>query len=497
MLNLNSGSMHLVNNSIGNVHVPQLALNGITNLSVDVDLQNQIMDRVTADNYNIAEDALLNVNYLNLISTTDESNVKILFADAQLANNVQYSGDSPVSYKGTNVAYSPIYKYDVGYSVEEDGLGYFLFNRAGGGSGNPSDSFNPSVLSEPVAAQSGGQAVVTETMRFAFQHADTFSILPASVRVSILENHDNRYALTEVPAYKDINNRGFWVRPFTTFESMDLKNGPDVDAVTYGTLIGFDTDFQEFGRGWYGVTSGYVGYNGSSLSYSGVDTILNGGLLGATQTFYKGNFFTALTLTAGASAGSTSSDWGSEDFAMLLAGVASKTGYNFEFREGKIIVQPLLALNYSFVNTFDYTNAQGVSIDSDPLHSMQINPAIRFIGNLKNGWQPYASVGMVWNVLNSSKVTANDVILPKMSVKPYVEYGLGIQRNWAEKFSAFFQAMVRNGGRTGVALTGGFRWAVGEDEAVELEEVQNIYVHEVKLPQEKKEPKPIQWKAGL
>ena len=50
-----------------------------------------------------------------------------------------------------------------------------------------------------------------------------------------------------------------------------------------------------------------------------------------------------------------------------------------------------------------------------------------------------------------------------MSVKPYVEYGVGIQRNWAEKYTAFLQAMIRNGGRNGIALTGGFRFMIGDE----------------------------------
>ena len=99
----------------------------------------------------------------------------------------------------------------------------------------------------------------------------------------------------------EFHNDGAWVRPYVTFESMNLKNGPDVDAITYGTLIGFDSDFEDFGHGWTGVTTGYVGYNGSQLSYSGNDTSMNGGLLGVTQTFYKGDFWTAITASAGAS----------------------------------------------------------------------------------------------------------------------------------------------------------------------------------------------------
>ena len=261
----------------------------------------------------------------------------------------------------------------------------------------------------------------------------------------------------------EFHNDGAWVRPYVTFESMNLKNGPDVDAITYGTLIGFDSDFEDFGHGWTGVTTGYVGYNGSQLSYSGNDTSMNGGLLGVTQTFYKGDFWTAITASAGASVGETSTMYGSEDFTSLLAGIGSKTGYNFEFKEGKYILQPIMFLSYTFVNTFDYTNAAGVKIESDPLHTIQLNPSVRFIANLKNGWQPYASVGMVWNLLNQTDTTANGISLPDMHVKPYVEYGLGVQKRWADKFTAFFQTMIRNGGRNGVALTGGFRWNLGKD----------------------------------
>ena len=158
--------------------------------------------------------------------------------------------------------------------------------------------------------------------------------------------------------------------------------------------------------------------------------------------------------------------YGKEDYTSLLAGVSSKTGYNFEFKNGKFIVQPIMYLGYTFVNTFDYKNSAGVNIDSDPLHTIQLNPSVRFIANLKNGWQPYASVGMVWNLMNESKATANNVRLPEMSVKPYVEYGLGIQRNWADKYTGYLQAMVRNGGRTGVSLTGGFRFMLGDETKV-------------------------------
>jgi outer membrane autotransporter protein len=244
---------------------------------------------------------------------------------------------------------------------------------------------------------------------------------------------------------------------------MHLKNGPRADVVSYGTLIGFDTDFRTLKKGWTSVGTGYVGYNGSRIIYSGTSTTMNGGVLGLTETFYKNNFWTAVTVSAGASVGEAYNMYGKEDFTNLAAGVASKTGYNFEFKNGMYIIQPIMFMSYTFVNTFDYTNSAGVKISSDPLHTFQLNPSVRFIKNTKAGWQPYARVGMVWNLLNETNVRANNVKLPEMSVKPYIEYGLGVQKHWKGRFCAFAQAMIRNGGRNGIALTLGFRWSLGKD----------------------------------
>ena len=475
----NSGSFNMINNSVGVTHFNEFQINGDTSFTADVDLKNAEMDRITADNYGTNSGNLI-VNGMNLISDAPEGQdvTEIYFAPKEFKDNV-VSGTPEVPDSGQTTMYTPIYKYNVTYDNRED-EGYFLFTKGdkiltpGGGTtstGNPSDAFNPSVLNTPVANLAAGQATINETFKYVFEHADAFTQLPSMERMAQIKN--DYYALStdyneNLDVYgtglaPEFHNDGAWVRPYVTFESMNLKNGPDVDAITYGTLIGFDSDFEDFGHGWTGVTTGYVGYNGSQLSYSGNDTSMNGGLLGVTQTFYKGDFWTAITASAGASVGETSTMYGSEDFTSLLAGIGSKTGYNFEFKEGKYILQPIMFLSYTFVNTFDYTNAAGVKIESDPLHTIQLNPSVRFIANLKNGWQPYASVGMVWNLLNQTDTTANGISLPDMHVKPYVEYGIGVQKRWADKFTAFFQTMIRNGGRNGVALTGGFRWNLGKD----------------------------------
>ena len=220
----------------------------------------------------------------------------------------------------------------------------------------------------------------------------------------------------------------------------------------------------DLGHGWDGMWGVYVGYNGSHQRYDGVSVYQNGGTLGLTGTAYKGNFYTGLTVNAGASAGSAHTMYGSDDFTMLMTGVASKTGYNWELAKGKFIIQPSWLMSYSFVNTFNYTNAAGVRIHTDPLNAIQLQPGIKFIGNLKNGWQPYASISMIWNILDDTKFKANDVSLPEMSVKPYVKYGIGIRKIWGEIFTGFFQVYMTNGGRNGVGLSAGFTWTLGKKE---------------------------------
>ena len=461
----NSGTLNMINGQVNAAALNNVTVNGNTNMLADVDLANKQMDRITASSYG-EHKGNINVAGINLISDAKDNRTEILFAEQGLKDHVTTGVTTTENNPHQLTAYTPIYKYNVSYDNRDD-AGYMLFVRGGAGSGgNPSEAFNPAVLNSPVSSLAAGQATINETFKYTFEHADAFTQLPAVERISKIKQ--NYYALSTDynenlgELAPEFNNKAGWVRPYVTFESMNLKNGPDVDAITYGTLVGFDSDFQKLKNGWYGVTTGYVGYNGSQLNYSGNDTSMNGGLLGVTQTFYKGNFWTALTASAGASVGETSNMYGTDDFVSLLAGVGSKTGYNFEFKEGKFILQPIMFLSYTFVNTFDYTNAAGVKIESDPLHTIQLNPSIRFIANLENGWQPYASVGMVWNLLNQTETTANNIALPQMHIRPYVEYGLGIQKRWADKFTGFLQAMIRNGGRNGIAITGGLRWNIGK-----------------------------------
>ena len=366
-----------------------------------------------------------------------------------------------IQYTGGEIVYSPIYKYSAKYDPETALLN---FNRVGGGG---YDSYNPGVFAGAVAAQLGGYLTQLNSYDEAFRNMDMYMLMTQEQRQAMKMR--NKYAAASDdsnivfdPTITQYENKAGWFRPYATFEKVDLKGGPTVSNVAYGSFFGAESEMYDLGHGWDGIWGVYGGYNGSHQSYDGVGIYQNGGTLGAIGMAYKGNFFTGLTANVGANSGEASTMYGQDNFTLLMSGVASKSGYNWELAKGKFIIQPNFLISYSYVNTFNYRDAQGVGIESDPLHAIQIEPGIKLIGNLKNGWQPYASVSMVWNIMDKTQFQANYVSLPELSVKPFVKYGVGVRKSWGERFTGFFQTYFTNGGRNGVGLQLGLRFMLGK-----------------------------------
>ena len=454
------GKVTLQNGGINHANFGNMTLNSEMDLSLDADLANEKMDTISADKFT-SNDNKINISNINLISGAKKSLSLSPLSNDMDAETRQTMAES-IIYSGGDVAYGDIYKYTVDYNKENAMLNFGLQ----GGKSNPTDlsDFAPAVASKPIA-QSGAQNVQMDSYTEAFRNMDMFMLMPENERIAY--KYRNKYAaltddLVYDPTMSTYQNNTAWFRPYTTFEKVDLKNGPEVSNTSYGTYFGYDSSLTELGKGWDGTFGVYAGYNGSHQTFHGNSIYQNGGSLGVIGVAYKGNFFTGWTLNVGASAGSTSNMYGSDNFTSIMGGLSTKNGYNFEFADGKFILQPSVLLSYSLVNTFDYTNAAGVRMKSDPLHTLQIEPSIKLIGNIGT-WQPYANVAMVWNVLNETKVTANDVVLPEVSVKPYVKYGVGLQKKWADKFTAFGQCYVTNGGRNGVGLQAGLRIALGDE----------------------------------
>ena len=449
-INFNGGILNIANGTVNDISLASLEINKTSNIAVDADLASEKMDTISADSYNLV-DGKLNVSNINLLSDAEKEKTVITFAPDELKEHVTTSVK--------DVAYSAIYKYGVGYDPT---TGEFAFTR---GSSSDYANVNPSVMAASVAAQAGGYLTLLNSYNQAFANMDMTMLMSKADREAMKNRNKYAYSAsmyTYAPTQLPEESKGLWARPYSSFESVALRGGPRVSNVMYSSFIGGDSSLKELGHGFDGVFSLYVGYNGSHQAYQGNSIYQNGGTLGATGTLYRGNWFGAWTANVGANGADANTSRGSENFGMLLAGTAIKTGYNWELFNSKMILQPSYLMSYSFVNTFDYHNAAGVNITSDPLNAIQVVPGVKLIGNCPNGWQPYLGVNFVWNIMDKTKFQANDVSLPELAIRPYVEYGLGVQKRWGERFTGYGQAMFRSGGREGVAFSIGLRSKVGK-----------------------------------
>lgn len=445
---LAGGNINMTNGRPDTMLLGGVVLSGTTNLSVDANLATTQMDGVSASGLEYNGGAI-NVHNINLMGQTDKSSVTMQFADDVLKEYVTTDVKSVMG---------EIYKYSVDY---DKNTGNFTFS--GGGDGY--DGFNPAVLSGAVAAQLGGYLTQLHSYDEAFHNMDMYKYMVMTQQQRHSINLRNKYNAAYLNLTHDegapYTYNSVRVRPYASFEKVGLKNGPKVSNTAYGSFAGAESRLYYLGNGWDGVFGTYIGYNGSKQTYNGIDIRQNGATLGMIGAAYKGNFFTGLTVNTGMNDVTAGTMYGDDDFSMLMAGIASKTGYNIEQYDGKFIIQPNVLLSYSFVNVSDYTNVAGIKIDSKPLSAIQVEPGVKLFGNLANGWRPYSNIGAVLSAMDKTEFHANDAVLPELSVKPYMKYGVGVRKVYGDRLTGFVQCDLTHGGRNGVGLQAGFRLVIG------------------------------------
>ena len=432
-------NFNMQNGQINNINYGNLTLNGQSNLFADANLQSKIMDTISASSINGSGN--LFVKSILIEGVPEGEKITIPFANSTLKNYVSYQNKT---------IETPIYNY---FSSYDNKSGDFNFTREG---------FNPSILVSPVAAQLGGYLVSLETYKNAFSNLDMVMI----ENQGVLGGFENKNKIASVnnftfsPLLIPEERRGIWFKPYSVFENVPIKNGPDVSNVIYGGIVGGESNLIKLKNNWYSLYGAYFGYNGSHQAYLGNDIYNNGGLFGLTGAVYKKNFFSIVTANVGANSAKAHTSFGSDDFNMLNTGLAQKTGFNFPILNNRLILQPSIMASYTFINTFSFTTASNVHINAKPINALHIEPSLKFIGNFKDYLQPYLAVSFAWNLIDKAKFQANDVYLPDLSIKPYVQYGFGVQKRFKDRVTAFFEGMIRNGGRNGIALVLGIRISI-------------------------------------
>lgn len=432
-------NFNMQNGQINDINYGNLTLNGQSNLFADANLQSKIMDTISANSINGSGN--LFVKSVLIEGVPEGEKITIPFANSTLKNYVSYQNKT---------IETPIYNY---FSSYDNKSGDFNFTREG---------FNPSILVSPVAAQLGGYLVSLETYKNAFSNLDMVMI----ENQGVLGGFENKNKIASVnnftfsPLLIPEERRGIWFKPYSVFENVPIKNGPDVSNVIYGGIVGGESNLIKLKNNWYSLYGAYFGYNGSHQAYLGNDIYNNGGLFGLTGAVYKKNFFSIVTANVGANSAKAHASFGSDDFNMLNTGLAQKTGFNFPILNNRLILQPSIIASYTFINTFNFTTTSNVHINTKPINALHIEPSFKLIGNFKDYLQPYLAVSFAWNLIDKAKFQANDVYLPDLSIKPYVQYGFGVQKRFKDRVTAFFEGMIRNGGRNGIALVLGIRISI-------------------------------------
>ncbi len=432
--NFYSGLIDLMNNNTQNTNFGNLNLYSDMDVVLDIDFEKRLSDTISANSFN-QNGHNINIKDFNIQTPATDKNYSFYLigkegdeaAADMLAGSLRYTGDEIVNL--------PIYKYKAWY---DNVRGFLNFSRL-------DNEFNPGILVSPVATQLSGYLVQLNSYDNAFRNMDMYNIK---------RNFKNRYSYLG-DKYTYLKDEGFvWSRPYSLFENVSLKNGPDVSNVGYGSFFGYESNPFYLKKGFSLISGPYFGYNGSHQAYEGEGIYQNGGTIGALSLIYKGGFYFGLTANVSANAGKSSE----ENFSMLMTGAALKTGFNIPLFRNKLYIQPSYLMSYTFAKTFDHETKGGINITSKPLNAIQISPGLKMFANLKEGFQPYLEVRMVWNAIDKTLFKANDVTLPELSIRPFVVYGAGIRKSSGERFRGFIQAYVTNGGRTGVGLQAGLSW---------------------------------------
>ena len=207
-------NFNMQNGQINNINYGNLTLNGQSNLFADANLQSKIMDTISANSINGSGN--LFVKSILIEGVPEGEKITIPFANSTLKNYVSYQNKT---------IETPIYNY---FSSYDNKSGDFNFTREG---------FNPSILVSPVAAQLGGYLVSLETYKNAFSNLDMVMI----ENQGVLGGFENKNKIASVnnftfsPLLIPEERRGIWFKPYSVFENVPIKNGPDVSNVKFAT----------------------------------------------------------------------------------------------------------------------------------------------------------------------------------------------------------------------------------------------------------------------
>ena len=282
----------------------------------------------------------------------------------------------------------------------------------------------------------------------------------------------NKYAAANnlfAPYEYSKQDGGLWVKTYATFEKLNLNKGLNVGNNAYGTIVGADFGLKELKHGWKFMPTAYVGYSGANQHWNGNNASQNGAQLGFLGTWSKKDFLLGALAYSGFYGNRMETMRGADETLNYHAGAAIKSAYNWKFAKNWAL-QPNLLVSYNFFGKENWNTAFGqMGMTAGTLHGWNIAPGLNLIYE-RDTFSVYGTVQYMYNVNQSVDGKAGNIALQDIKMdRGYIQYGVGVNKQFNDDFSGYLQTVIRNAGRTGVSLQAGFNWILGEK--VETENV--------------------------
>ena len=401
------------------------------------------------------------------ITATDGEEGTINISDWNLNGDI-YGWDAPID---RNIALDDIIKGQVDENVTinftatnkevKTPIGWYGLHSNGNGSYSFGlNRYNPAVFRGQITkiAQYQNQLMIDDML---FNHTMVDQGFKGN---DYIASNPNRLASSGdlFPPYQySRKDGGLWVKMYGTFENLQMNVGK-VGNNAYGTIIGADFGLKELRNGWQFMPTAYIGYNGAHQYWKGNGAYQNGGQAGLMGTWYKDNFMVGALAYGGVYNNNMDTPRGDDNTLGYFAGGAVKTAYNWRFAKDWSL-QPNFLVAYNFFGQENWhTDFGQMGMMSGMLHGINIAPGVNLIWE-KETFSIYGTLQYMYNVNQSTGGRAGNVGLPHVHMdRGYIQYGLGFNKRFSDRFSGFFQAVLRNVGRTGVGLQAGFQWQLGK-----------------------------------
>lgn len=198
----------------------------------------------------------------------------------------------------------------------------------------------------------------------------------------------------------------------------------------------------------FGKLSSRLGMYGGFITASGEDRVNDvssqGGFLGLAAKLSTGQTFADWHANIGYLASDVNSHLGnSTDIDNYWIGSGLSLGMHLAIPNTSFSVIPSLDVIYTYVNGQNFHSAHDVKVSMDSFSNWEVSPGIRIESAIPNDWRIYVEGRYVWNDDNSGATaygltdnegnSVSDQVLPDLKFGDYAEVSFGIGRdvgNW-------------------------------------------------------------------